>query len=121
MRQQNGGELLTAATMLVCGLAWLSLFPLLTFCATNGMQQIAALTPQQFPDVQRKASHGDPVAEAILAIAYEQGIHVVRDDAESAKWFRRLAERGSVDAQNRMGILCQEGRGVPQSYSAAAE
>src|SRR6185312_336824 len=106
---------------LVCGVAGLFFFPDPVFSANNGLQQIAELTPQQFQEVERKASHGDRTSQAILAIAYEQGIHVVQNDSEAVKWYRRLAEGGSVDAQNRMGIFCQEGRGAPQSYSEAAE
>src|SRR6516165_11442957 len=91
------------------------------FGAENGLEQISNLSDQQFHEVQLKASRGDRTSEAILAIAYEQGIHVLKNDAEAAKWYRRLAEAGSVEAQNRMGILCQFGRGVPQDYSDAAD
>jgi len=71
----------------------------------SGLSQIAELTPQQFQEVEQRASHGDRVSQAILAVAYEQGIHVVKNDVESARWYRRLADSGSVEAQNRMGIF----------------
>ncbi len=109
---------------LTCALATFAICDrpcLIAAAGESGLSQIAALTPQQFQEIEEMASKGDRVSEAILAIAYERGIHVAKNDAESARWYRRLAETGSVNAQNRMGIFCQEGRGVPQSYSEAAE
>ncbi len=35
----------------------------------NGLNQIAAMSQQEFAEVQKKASHGDRTAEAIMAIA----------------------------------------------------
>jgi len=87
----------------------------------SSLNQIAAMSVQEFQEVENKAARGDATSQAILAIAYEQGVHVVQDDAEAAKWYRRLAERSSAAARNRLGVFYQVGRGVPQSYTEAAE
>ena len=37
----------------------------------------------------------------------------------TAKELRKLAEEGNVTAQNRLGLLYKEGKGVPQNYGQA--
>ena len=39
--------------------------------------------------------------------------------AEAAKWYRRAAERGHVDAQLLLGLLYRKGRGVQTDYVQA--
>jgi TPR repeat protein len=35
-------------------------------------------------------------------------------------WFRKAADQGDADAQNSLGVMYEEGQGVPQDYAAAA-
>jgi TPR repeat protein len=44
---------------------------------------------------------------------------VLQDYAEAAKWYRRAAEQGNDGAQLFLGIMYQDGRGVPQDYAEA--
>jgi TPR repeat protein len=37
------------------------------------------------------------------------------------KWYRKAAEQGNADAQNRLGLMYDEGRGVPQNDSEAVK
>jgi hypothetical protein len=41
------------------------------------------------------------------------------DPAEAARWYRRAAEQGHAGAQNNLGLLYEEGRGVEQDLSEA--
>ena len=41
------------------------------------------------------------------------GVHVPRDEAAAARWYRRAADQGLKEAQNNLGALYQKGRGVP--------
>ena len=47
--------------------------------------------------------------------AYQKG-----DFAAAAKEWRPLAEQGSAAAQLNLGLLCYDGKGVPQDYAEAA-
>src|SRR3979490_3132298 len=40
-----------------------------------------------------------------LALMYDSGIGVTRDNAEAAKWFRRSAAQGAADAQFYVGLI----------------
>ena len=44
-----------------------------------------------------------------------------QDYAEAVKWYRRVADRGNADAQNTLGIMYNEGRGVSQDHAEAAK
>jgi clan AA aspartic protease (TIGR02281 family) len=48
------------------------------------------------------------------AAAYERG-----DYATALRLFRTLADQGDADAQNGLGLMYREGRGVPQNYAEA--
>jgi TPR repeat protein len=39
--------------------------------------------------------------------------------ADAAQWFRKAAEKGSAEGQFYLGLLYQEGKGVPQDYEQA--
>jgi len=57
----------------------------------------------------------------VLGAFYEGGIGVKKDDVEAAKWTRKAAEQGQVDAQFILGLVYAEGHGVPQDYAEAAK
>ena len=42
-----------------------------------------------------------------------------RDYSEAAKWLAKAAEQGNAPAQNSLGVLYREGRGVPQDSQKA--
>ena len=44
-----------------------------------------------------------------------------QSDTEAAKWFRRAADQGDALAQFYLGVMYNEGRGVPQDYAEAAK
>jgi TPR repeat protein len=68
-------------------------------------KQLAGFTVKQFHELQNKARHGDPTAALALGLAYEEGIHVEKDEAEAVKWYRRAGEAGSAEAQHHLGVL----------------
>ena len=45
---------------------------------------------------------------------YRDGTGMPQDDTEAVKWFRKAAEQGDASAQNDLGVMYQNGRGVPQ-------
>src|ERR1035441_10282117 len=44
---------------------------------------------------------------------------IPRDFGQAAKWYRRAADDGDALAQNHLGSLYAEGRGIPQDYTEA--
>lgn len=43
------------------------------------------------------------------------------DYAEAAKWYRKAAERGDADSQFALGLMYENGDGVPEDYAEAAK
>jgi TPR repeat protein len=48
------------------------------------------------------------------------GWGVPQDYAQAAIWYRKAAEQGSAEAQFNLGLLYDNGLGVPLDYSQAA-
>jgi TPR repeat protein len=44
-----------------------------------------------------------------------------KDAAEAVKWFRKAAEQGNADAQNKLGCCYEEGSGVKKDLAEAAK
>ena len=60
-------------------------------------------------------------AQFRLGAAYYTGLLVSRDWAESAKWWRRSAESGYLQAQHNLGVLYYRGEGVARNHDEAAK
>ena len=85
---------------------------------------------------RRAAEQGHTNAQFSLGTMYYEGRGVPQDDATAARWYRRAAATepqfhivggkryvamiaGQAEAQNNLGLLYAEGRGVPQDDAAA--
>jgi TPR repeat protein len=85
---------------------------------------------------QKAAERGDSEAQYHLGSLYDIGVmmqvhdragdRVVPRDSQgvipknytlAAMWYRKAAEQGNADAQNDLGLLYEDGKGVPQDYS----
>jgi len=67
------------------------------------------------------AQQGDASAQFNLAVMYDHGRGVPRDDAEAAKWVRMAAEQGHAHAQYYLSSLYGAGKGVPQDPAEAVK
>jgi hypothetical protein len=76
----------------------------------------AATSPEE---LQRLAASGDAESQYWLGIRFATGTNGVHNDAEAAKWFRRAAEQGHMQAQARLASWYWSGRGVPKDLSKA--
>jgi TPR repeat protein len=65
------------------------------------------------------AAQGDAQSQYRIARMYYHG-EGAKDDAAAANWYRKAAEQGYDKAQNNLGLLYEEGRGVEQDFAAAA-
>ena len=43
---------------------------------------------------------------------YAYGVGVEQDYAKAAAWYERASEQGNADAQNNLGVMYAEGKGV---------
>lgn len=66
----------------------------------------------------RLAEQGDVRSQYNLAVMYDKGRGMPKDEALALKWYRRAAEKGHARAQNNLGTLYNNGRGV-ENYQAA--
>ena len=68
------------------------------------------------------AEGGDPVAQYSLGKLFETGGgEVAKDYVEASKWYRQSAVQGIPAAQNNLGLMYAQGRGVPRNTTRAAE
>jgi TPR repeat protein len=73
----------------------------------------------QVRDLAAAALAGDAEAQFDLAVAYDYGDGVRKDDGEAARWYRRAAEQGHPSAQNDLGYLYETGEGVGPDMAEA--
>ena len=78
----------------------------------------------QPPDIQNlkaKAEAGDAESQIRLAMCYESGKGVPRDEAEVLKWARKAADQGDPIGQNILGRYYFNGTGIPQDHEEAVQ
>ena len=67
------------------------------------------------PKLLKQATDGNDAAQLRLGRAYE-----CKDDLfDAAIWYRRAADRGNAAAQNNLGALYADGKGVPRDEAEA--
>ena len=59
------------------------------------------------------------MAQGNLALVYESGRGVARDDGEARGWYRKAALQDNAFAQYRLGRACERGRGEPKDLVEA--
>ena len=57
-------------------------------------------------NLERMALQGNTEAQFSLGDLYEKGIGVQKNEIEATKWYRKAAEQGHADAQERLGSMC---------------
>src|SRR5690554_4059208 len=64
----------------------------------------------------------DPVAQMQLGVLYATGkdSQLGQSDREALSWFTRSAMQGNVLAQYNLGLMFEQGRGAPKSFTEAA-
>src|SRR5689334_7751061 len=77
---------------------------LIPMCSQAASDDVGAL--------ERKAAGGDATALLALGDMYERGDGVAHDMAMAAAYMQLAAERGSVTAQYRLGLVVAVGLGV---------
>ena len=84
--------------------------------------------PDRIAEIRSRAEQGDVDAQFTLGNIYSisqimsangMGVGPEIDAAEAATWYRLAAEQGHATAQNNLGGMYADGRGVPQDDAEA--
>ncbi len=68
------------------------------------------------------AEAGDPIAQYNLGKLFEFGGGALRQDyVRAARWYREAAAQGVAAAENNLGLMHAQGRGIPRDTARAAE
>jgi len=74
-----------------------------------------------FDEAMKRAQTGDPAAQTLLAILYQEGRAVKQDARQASYWFGRAAESGDTYAQLYYGIDLLNGTYVTQDIQQGKE
>jgi len=105
-------------------LALFAAFSLLNSPAWAGLEEgVAAYEAGNLPlavkEFRAGAATNDVSCQYNLAIMYEQGIGVAKDEKEAVVWYRKAAEQGNANAQFNLGVLYENGRGTTVDFAQA--
>lgn len=86
---------------------------------------IAAYQANDLPLANREflaaAKEGHADSQFNLAVMYEHGIGVGKDEKEAVDWYRKSAAQGNAAAQFNLGVLYENGRGTQVDFAKANE
>jgi TPR repeat protein len=69
--------------------------------------------------LENKARSGDVDAQVELAMIYEEGVKVPKDDGKAFEWWSKAAEMNVDIAQYNVGLMYDQGKSVPQNKHMA--
>ena len=72
-------------------------------------------------ELVKRAEAGDVKAQLSLGMCYDWGLLVVKDDAQSFKWFKKAADQGDPSSQKNIGYCYMKGKGVAKDDPQAFE
>lgn len=75
--------------------------------------------PLAVKEFRASAEKGDADCQFNLALMYEKGMGVPKDERKAVAWYRKSAEQGNSNAQFNLGVLCEHGRGGPVDFAQA--
>ncbi len=97
---------------------------LLISAAQAGLEEGVAAYEAGNPQLAAKefraaAEKGDASCQYNLALMYEQGMGVAKDEKEAVVWYRKSADLGNANAQFNLGVLYENGRGTEVDFAQA--
>lgn len=83
------------------------------------LRRVVAIAPTNAP-LSRKTNEGDnDKALTYLAISFETGNGVTKDEAKAAQLYRKASDLGNDQAMLNLGAMYVRGRGVTRDYAEA--
>lgn len=77
--------------------------------------------PLAYKEFLAAAKEGDSDSQFNVALMYERGIGVAKDEKEALVWYDKAASQGSAAAQFNLGVLYENGRGTNVDFAKANE
>jgi TPR repeat protein len=77
--------------------------------------------PLAYKEFLTAANDGHADSQFNVALMYEQGIGVSKDEKEAVVWYGKSAAHGNSAAQFNLGVLYENGRGTKIDYAKANE
>jgi TPR repeat protein len=75
--------------------------------------------PLAYKEFYASAEEGHAGSQFNVALMYEQGIGVAKDETEAVAWYQKSALQGSAVAQFNLGVLYENGRGTKVDFAKA--
>lgn len=75
--------------------------------------------PLAFKEFRAAAERGESDCQYNVALMYEKGSGVAKDEKEAVVWYRKSAEQGNSNAQFNLGVLYENGRGTAVDFAQA--
>ncbi|HSI13652.1 MAG TPA: tetratricopeptide repeat protein [Chthoniobacter sp.] len=75
--------------------------------------------PLAFKEFRASAEKGEADCQFNVALMYEKGIGVAKDEKEAVVWYGKSAEQGNSNAQFNLGVLYENGRGCDVDFAQA--
>jgi TPR repeat protein len=86
---------------------------------------IAAYRADDLPLAYKKflaaAEEGHANSQFNLALMYEKGLGVAKDEKQAVVWYGKAASQGNAAAQFNLGVLYENGRGTEVDFAKANE
>jgi TPR repeat protein len=77
--------------------------------------------PRAYKEFLAAATAGHTDSQFNVALMYEQGIGVGKDEKEAVSWYAKAAAQGHPAAQYNLGVLYENGRGTEIDFAKANE
>jgi TPR repeat protein len=77
--------------------------------------------PLAFKDFFEAAKEGHANSQFNVALMYEQGLGIGKNEKEAVFWYAKSALQGNSAAQFNLGVLYENGRGTPIDFTKANE
>src|SRR5439155_1020888 len=87
----------------------------------QGQKRAHEFKQKPLEEVKAKAEAGDAESEVELALRYDKGEGVAKDQVEAVKWYRKAAEQNYAKAQYELGFCYLDGKGVPKNQVEAVK
>jgi TPR repeat protein len=75
--------------------------------------------PLAYKEFRAAADKGDADCQYNVALMFEKGLGVAKDEKEAVVWYRKSAEQGNSNAQFNLGVLYKNGRGCAVDFAQA--
>ncbi|WP_264563781.1 tetratricopeptide repeat protein [Flavobacterium sp. N3904] len=75
--------------------------------------------PLAFKEFLAAAKVGQIDSQFNVAVMYEKGIGVTKNEKEAVVWYSKAAAQGNAPAQFNLGVLYENGKGTPVDFAKA--